>query len=285
MQVESPARGHPSWKSILNARHIALPNEHGAWVFLFSPLLIGLFAGGVRPASFLLVTAALAAFLVRQPVTIAVKVFAGRRPKNELPGVYFWLAFYGLFGLSASAALVALGYSYLFWLAVPALPVFAWHLWLVSRRAEHGQMVVEILASGILALSAPAAFWLGHRQIDSVGWLLWGLSWAQTAGSILYIYLRLEQRQLKQHPAGVEALYMARPSLIYNLVLFGLVLALAAWRAIPLLLPLAYAIQLAEVIWAMFHPAVKLKPKTIGFRQLFVSFVFTAAFILIWSGN
>jgi hypothetical protein len=26
-------------------RHIALPQDHGSWVFLLSPLLIGLFAG------------------------------------------------------------------------------------------------------------------------------------------------------------------------------------------------------------------------------------------------
>jgi hypothetical protein len=57
-----------SWSGPLKARHIALPNEHGAWVFLFSPLLIGLATGGFRPASLLLVAAALAGFLVRQPV-------------------------------------------------------------------------------------------------------------------------------------------------------------------------------------------------------------------------
>ena len=27
-------------------RHVALPGDHGSWVFLLGPLLIGLFAGG-----------------------------------------------------------------------------------------------------------------------------------------------------------------------------------------------------------------------------------------------
>ncbi|MBK5108482.1 MAG: hypothetical protein JJE12_10125, partial [Anaerolineales bacterium] len=32
-------------KSKLFLRHVALPSDHGSWVFLLSPLLIGLFAG------------------------------------------------------------------------------------------------------------------------------------------------------------------------------------------------------------------------------------------------
>jgi hypothetical protein len=78
----------------LFARHIALPQDHGSWVFLFSPLLIGLFAGGhLSQASLLLIIAALAAFLLRQPVTIAVKVYSGRRSRRDLPAARFWFPF------------------------------------------------------------------------------------------------------------------------------------------------------------------------------------------------
>lgn len=66
-------------------RVIALPQDHGSWVFLLSPLLIGLFIGGaITLASVVLILTALAAFLLRQPLSIAVKVWGGRRARSDL---------------------------------------------------------------------------------------------------------------------------------------------------------------------------------------------------------
>ena len=66
-------------------RQIAITNEHGSWVFLFSPLLIGLFAGQSWSMEVgFLILGALAGFLIRHPITIAVKVWSGRRSKAEL---------------------------------------------------------------------------------------------------------------------------------------------------------------------------------------------------------
>src|SRR3990170_7528252 len=88
-------------------RHIALPSDHGSWVFLFSPLLIGLFAGrSWSVASLTLIIAALSAFLIRQPVTMLVKMYSGRRPRRDLPAAWFWLGVYGLIGGLALVALV-----------------------------------------------------------------------------------------------------------------------------------------------------------------------------------
>jgi hypothetical protein len=64
-------------------KQIFLPQDHGSWVFIFSPLIIGLFAGEkFTLASLSLVVASLAAFLLRQPITIAVKAYSGRRAKK-----------------------------------------------------------------------------------------------------------------------------------------------------------------------------------------------------------
>jgi hypothetical protein len=77
-------------------RSIALPQDHGSWVFLLSPLVIGLFAGKTfSAASLALVVAAMAAFLIRQPLTVAVKAYAGRRPRSDLPAARFWMVIYG----------------------------------------------------------------------------------------------------------------------------------------------------------------------------------------------
>jgi hypothetical protein len=67
-------------------RTIALPQEHGSWIFLISPLLIGLFAGkNLNAGSLALTLAALVAFLIRQPITVSVKIYSGRRPRTDLP--------------------------------------------------------------------------------------------------------------------------------------------------------------------------------------------------------
>lgn len=279
VQVSKPFQ----WSAVLRARHVALPSEHGAWVFLLSPLVIGLAAGGLRPASLLLAVAALSAFLVRQPVTMAVKVLGGRRPKSELKNIWFWLALYGLVGVAAVAGLIFLQYGFLLWLALPALPIFVWHLWLVRRRAERRQMLVEMAASGVLALAAPAAYWVGRGAVDWTGWLLWGLAWLQVIGTILYAYLRLEQRQLKEIPGASQSRAMARPAFWYNAIALFLVVGLAIGRVVPMLLPLAYLIQPLEVIWGTLRPATGMKPKIIGIRQLVVSSLFTVAFIVFWS--
>jgi hypothetical protein len=275
--------GRVSWSEALHAKHVAIPAEHGAWIFLFSPLAIGLAAGGMGRASFWLVTAALAAFLIRQPVTMMVKAYSGRRPKSELRSALLWLSVYGLVGLIASVKLAVLGYGFVFALALPALPVFAWHLWLVSRRAERRQVMVEVAAGGMLALAAPAALWVGLGQYNPSGWYLWALCWLQVSGTILYAYLRLQQRSLKAMPTRFESYRMGKTALVFNLSAFLLVALLSAARLIPSWVFLAYLIQPIEVVYGIFRPAVGVKPKSIGIRQLIISTLFTLLFILTWS--
>ena len=274
-----------SIKTPLFVRHIALPQDHGSWVFLFSPLLIGLFtAENFTIASLILVVAALAAFLVRQPASIAVKAYSGRRSTRDLPIARFWLGVYSLVGLLSLGALVYLGFGYLLYLAIPGIAVFFWHLYLVSRRLERRQMGVEIVASGVLALAAPAAYWVGRGYPDPIGWVLFGLVWLQSAASIVYAYLRLEQRTLAVVPEFPTAIRMGRRALMYTTFNVIIVTGLAFASFLPLLLPLPYLLQWAETIWGtFFRPAVGLKPTAIGLRQLAISSLFTLLFILTWN--
>ncbi|MFN2236858.1 MAG: hypothetical protein ACK2U1_21730 [Anaerolineales bacterium] len=81
--------------------------------------------------------------------------------------------------------------GFVLYLSIPGVFVFGWHLWLVSQRAERRQIGVEIVASGVLALSAPAAYWTSVGETDPLGWWLWILTWLQSAASIVYAYLVL----------------------------------------------------------------------------------------------
>ncbi len=269
--------------SNLFLRHVALPSDHGSWVFLLSPLLIGLFAGNSWSlAAVFLVIASLAAFLIRQPVTIAVKVYSGRRGRRDLKAAWFWMGVYGLIGALALIGLISQGFAYLFILALPGIPVFAWHLYLVSKRAERRQIGVEVVGSGVLALAAPAGYWIGVGSLDPVGWLLLILTWLQSAASIVYAYLRLEQRELDAAPDIRKRLIMGRRALIYTTFNLTLVVILSIFNIVPLLLSIPYALQWVETIWGTLKPAVGLRPTAIGFRQLLVSSLFTILFILTW---
>lgn len=273
----------PSFTQKYLRRHYALPGEHGSWVFILSPLLIGLCASGAWSiASAYLVIAAIAAFLLRQPLTIAVKVYSRRRPRQDLSPAWFWMCVYGLIGLLAVGGLISRGFTYLVILAIPGIPVFIWHLYLVSKRAERRQAGVEVVASGVLALTAPAAYWVGVGKPDPIGWWLFGLVWLQSAASIVYAYLRLEQRELKAWPDLHTRFQMARRALAYtsfNLIAVG---SLSLTGVLPPLLPLPYLLQWGEAVWGSFRPAVGVKPTRIGVRQLIVSSLFTLLFILAW---
>jgi hypothetical protein len=273
-------------QKVLKAKHIAIPAEHGAWVFLFSPLLIGLAIGGLSRGSLPLVSALLAVFLIRQPLTILVKVLSGRRHKKDLYPAVIWLIIYSVILIVSLVVLILLKYQFILYLAVPAIPVFIWHLWLVSKRAERRQRLIEIVAGGVLALAAPAAFWVGLERYAPLGWLLWGLVWLQVAGTIQTAYLRLHQRQLRELPPRSELLLlllrMSAPALLFNTILFIAVVILAIIGWVPSFIPLAFVIQPLEVIWGTFHPAISMSPVKIGIRQLVISSLFTVVFIITW---
>jgi len=264
-------------------RSVAVPNDHGSWVFLFSPLLIGLFAAGRwRTASLYLVVACLAAFMARQPLILAVRILSGRRSREDLSAALFWIAVYATIGLVHIAGLVVRGFGYVLYLALPGIPVFAWYLYLVSRQAERRQQFVELLATAVLALSATAAFWVGRGAPDSVGWLLWLLTWTQSAASIVYTYLRLRQRALPERPGPRQRLVMGRSALSWATANLVLVVALGAAGQVSSWLVLPFAVQWLEVGYGILRPAVGYKPKAIGYRQLIISSLFTLLFILTW---
>lgn len=264
-------------------KHIAVPNEHGSWVFLFSPLLIGLFAAErFSAASLLLVGAALSAFMLRQPVTILVKILSNRRPRNEMTSSLFWIAVYGILGVGFLSGLVWMGYTALIYLVVPALPVFGWHLWLVSKRSERRKPLVEIAGSGALALAAPGAYWVGINHYHSNGWLLWALCWLQAATSILYAYLRLHQRGWVTVSSFHDRWKAGRRVVAAASGAIAVVSGLAFLGMVPGVLPLAFIIQLAETVYGTIAPAVRVKPTLIGIRQLIISSIFTLLFIFLW---
>lgn len=253
-----------------------LPSEHGAWIWWIGPLLIGLAAArSAPPAALLLGGAALAGFLLRQPAAIVVKVLSGRRPRSDLgPGVA-WVAIDSGLLLTLTAGLAVLGHARILVLAIPGVLVFAWHLLLISRREERGQMGIELVGAGVLALTAPAAYWVAGGARTPLPWILWSLCWLQSGASILLVYLRLEQRRLETAPPLGATLHRAARPIAYHLFNLALAFGLAAAGAIPWLFAAGFLLMAVDLGQGLLAPPVGTKPTRIGLRQLAASSAFT----------
>lgn len=270
-------------KSKIFVRQIALPQDHGSWIFIISPLLIGtITADNFTPASIALIISAMAVFLLRQPTSIIVKAFSRRRPRSDLRAAWFWVTLYGAVALLGFFGLLKTGHWQIALLIIPAVPVFTWHLWLVSRRSERKQLGVELIGTGILALAAPGAYWVGISQYDKIGWLLWALVWLQNAASIVYTYSRLEQRSQSENKDRSNHGSYKNRALIYSSFNVILVLILGSIDILPQWVVLPYFFQWIETLWGTKYPATGWSPTRIGVRQLIVSIVWTFLFIITW---
>ena len=266
-------------------KHVALPQDHGSWVFILSPLFIGFFAAGgsFSQASVYLIVAAMAAFFFRQPVIVAVKAYAGRRPRTDLPSARFWMVIYALIALLPLIGLVQLGFLDVLLLAIPGLLIFSWYLYLVSKRAERKKEGLEVIASGVMALAAPAALWVGLGEYSPAGWTLWLLVWFQSAASIIHAYMRLGHRELDEVPERPVLWGLGRRALMYTSFNLIVAVALGILGLLPSFIFIPYLLQFIETLWWTLNPAIKAKPTTVGFRQLGISTLFTILFILTWS--
>lgn len=265
-------------------KHVWLPREHGAWMMFLAPLVIGVVAGGRWTLDVMvLAIAGLAGFLLRQPLTLWVKARVGRRPRAEARQAVPALAVYGGIALLAGGWLLARGYIFLVFLAVPGLLVLAWYLALVARRSERHQLGLDLVASGILALTAPAALWVARGRYSPEGWWLWAVLWLQAAAAIVYIFARLEQRTWQHVPPRAVRWRVGRRALLYSWfnVLFVALAGVLGW--LPRWLWLPYGLQALETTWGtLVAPAVGQRPTRIGLRQLAVYTLFTVLFLLTW---
>ena len=264
-------------------KQIYLPQDHGSWVFILMPLFIGFYAGNrFSTAAIYLIVAAMAAFFIRQPVTIAVKAYAGRRSRKDLPAARFWIVIYGSIALIMLIGLMLRGFANVLSLAVPGLAIFGWHLYLISKRDERKQAGLEVIASGALALAAPAALWVANNSYDPLGWVLWLLVWFQSAASIIHAYMRLNHRTQAQIPERAEQIRLGKRALMYTSFNFFASLLLGISGLLPRFIFIPFLLQFAETAWWAFNPAIKAKPTSVGFRQLAISTLFTILFILVW---
>ncbi len=263
----------------------AIPNEHGIWALWLSPFLVGWgVAGTGSTATLWTFCAILFAFLARHPLIILVKVRAGRRNQNDLRPALLWTIGYSLVTAFFAVLIVISGNGLILTLTVPAIALLVWHLRLVYRRRER-QMPVELVGSGILALAASAAHISSTGSWTVTALLLWLLTWGYAVVSIVYIYLRLDQRQLEEAEEREESishrLSMGRPAMQIAAAMLILVTAGTYFSILPRFAPLPFGITQIQVIAGTLRPAIGVQPSRIGLSQVGAFLIFTA--LTIWT--
>lgn len=264
----------PRWR-------LAIPQDHGSWVFLLTPLVVGLAAiPRVTPAVGAVVLGAVAGFLIRQPAGVLVKAWAGRRGQADLAPAAAWAAVDAALGLVAAVVLVEQGAADVLWLALPALPVFGWQLRLVARREERRQELLEVLAAVVLGAVAPALLRAATGAWTTAGWVIWALVAMQSGASITHAYLRLAQREAARRRAHAPSPAVAVRWTTGNVVLAA---ACATAGVAPAAVMLPFAVQWAETLrWAV-GSGTDATPSAIGRRQFVVSTVVTLLLAACWA--
>ncbi|MBI5094724.1 MAG: YwiC-like family protein [Candidatus Hydrogenedentes bacterium] len=263
--------------------YYAVPPEKGAWVWWIGPMIVGIGAARhLTPELALLIGAALSGFMIKQPLTLVVKVMSGRRGSPDWgPGIA-WTLIYTVVVSAFAAALAMAGHVRVLLTGAVGLPLFAWHLWLVSRGEERRQIVVDIAAAGVLALTAPAAYWTCGGADASVPWVVWVLTWLQSSASIVHAFLRLQQRKLKEAPSLSERWRSGVPSLLHHVLNVAVAIVLAVGGLAPALTAVAFIVPLADGIEGVMRPPVGVKPGRIGMRQLGVTSVFAGLMLIAY---
>jgi hypothetical protein len=274
---------HPSTETAepMKAALFAIPREHGSWALWLGPFLAG---WGVAEQSTLpllwVFLAVLSVFLARHPLTILVRSMAGRRKREDARPAFIWSLIY-LAAASLFALKLALsGFAPLLLLALPATALLIWQLALVARRQER-QMPVEIIGSGVLALAAPASYIAATGTWSMMALWLWILTWLYSIVSIVYVYLRLEQRQLDETPDSDERLEMGRPAMRVAAAALLLVTLLTLTRQLPRFAPVPFVVTQIHVIWGVVSPAVGARPQRVGFAQVGAFILFVALLIIV----
>lgn len=264
-------------------KRVALPAEHGAWTWWLGPLAIGVAAAPARSGDHLLLLfLCLAGFLLRHPVALLVRIAVGRKPPVDRAASLFWSFSYAVAAAGFLALLLLRGHGRLLWLIPPAAILFAYHLFLISRKSERGSLPVDILASATLALAAPAAYWTGGGTDIGRAAAIWFWIVLHSAAAIVHVFFLLGRRRRRRED-DPDRWRDARGTLAANGGALALAAVAAAFAHAPLLLIPAFALTFADALHGVWRPPYGSRVSRIGFRLLGISVIFYVLLAFAWA--
>lgn len=253
-------------------RPLLLPVEHGGWGFLFEPIVIALIAVP-SAAGLSLCLAAIAAFLARQPLKIAIDDWRhGRRVPRT--GAARAIAAGYLLVAALAIAVAARGGNRPFWpLAMGVAPLAIVTLW-YDGRGESRRLVPEL--SGATALAAVAA-----AAALAVGWQ-WPLAlalWASALVRVLPAIVTVRERVMRLHR---QVPSMRGPAAAHAVAVLATA-ALVSSRLAPGSIALIAVLLAARAAWDLRVDAPQESAMRIGIRELVMGLLAAVAIGATWT--
>lgn len=217
-----------------------LPKEHGSWVMLIVPLLLGFsLAPGWDWRGIILIVAAFGFFLVRTPLATLVKT--RKRKQTDRTYLWRWTAIYGgITGLAGGWLVFVEGLWWLVLIGAVGASLILVNLWLVYKRQEMS-VLSELLGIFGLALGAPMAYYVTSDILNNQAIMLWLINGLYFGSTVFYVKLKVRQQPRKPIPPMLKVrLADAQAGLIYQVGSLLAVIGLAILGEIPFLLPLAF---------------------------------------------
>ncbi len=248
---------------------LKLPKEHGAWVMLYVPFVLGVaVAGRVNWPVLLLLLSATAVFISRESLLVYWRARArGREAAEARKTLLLYLALAAAFGAPLIFAFK------LFWL-IPLGLIGAALLLVNGRQAtrmEERETMGELMAIGGLTMTAPAAYYVASGRWEMTAFWLWLLSALYMASSVFYIKLRVYRLNPRKQAEQRRAL---RSCAFYHSFLIVALPALILASSLGLSALIAFAPAIVRTFWGMFAPRPKVNLIRAGILEIVYSLVF-----------
>ena len=280
-QVAEPRGGSQATnRSPTRDRWLCLPREHGSWGMLLFPFISGaVLAGNARPALVPALLAALAVFLIREPIVVLWR----NRPERAAAWRTLWLSG----GALALCGVWLLWVLPLSWLVI--LGGAAAVLTLVYVRAViHGRqrsVPLQIVGAAGLTSSAALAYLAGGREPDLVLLLLWSAQTVYYTGSVLKIHALIEARKQRTVTRDSGAKRGAALWLMVQIVCAG-AFGVGGFGLMGLALIVPALVHGYDLRHLADPGRTKTPLRTVGFRELGLSVVFSVlAVVSLWSAS
>lgn len=235
-------------------KSIALPAEHGGWVLLFEPMVLGLLLAP-SIAGFYLGLSALGFFLARHPLTL---VILNRR--RESPRTVLARRFAAAYTMVGAASLIAAitftqhAFALPLLIAAPLAMVQVAHDWTGRRR-----LLWSELAGAVAILSLAPAIALAGGWSSPAAFALWAIMIARAAPAIFYVRAILARLHRRSAPP--------LPMMITHVLAIVAVSALVRAALVPRLALAVMLILLARAVIG-FCTLQRVTAKQLGFSEI-----------------
>ncbi len=248
-------------------KSILLPAEHGSWVWLLVPFVVGASVGGsARLELWLLLSGVLAIFLFRQPFIVWMRLRKGKGRPADRPLAAGWAALLASTGLICLAALLGRGLGLLLWLGLPLIPVLVVYVLAASNRQSKVRTAwIELAGALGLAVTAPAAYVASTGRLESTAWVLWAVMAAQSAVGMFYVRLRIADTHRRSAKRWV-------PMAIHLIVTLGAIVA-ARVGGLPWAAAVPFVALSARSVWVTPSPRPIASVKRFGLLEAGVAIV------------